>query len=401
MKPLTVAMVAACAFPANHGTPAAIREMSENLASRGHSIHVVTYPLKEDIPIERVRIHRVRKVGGNQMIAVGPGYRRLAFDALMIPKLCEVIRKYQVDIIHAHNYEGALVGYAAKKLTGIPLIYNAINTMISELPSYGFIRPQFMAVKLAELLDYVTPRMADFIFANTEELMSFIIGKGLPADCVKVISTGVQVEMFAKGDGNKVRDTFLIGGKPLVMYTGTFDQFQGLDYLFNAFKIVQDQYPEAVLLLVGSTVNPEHLVKYKSMARELRLENNVIFTTSSLDNLPDFLAAADVTVSPRPISMGMPVKLLNYMAAAKPSVSFEGSARFLRHRENALLVKSEDTLEFGKAVIQLIADKSLARQIGINARNSIEGNYDYKTLSKKIESLYNFVLEKQKRKSSK
>jgi len=392
MRPLTVAMVAACPFPANHGTPAAIREMSEALADRGHSIHVVTYPLKDDIPIQGVTIHRTRPVGKNEQIVVGPSYQRLVFDALMISKLWGVIRKHQVDIIHAHNYEGALVGYAVKKLTGIPLLYNAINTMITELPQYGFIRPKSLAINLANFLDRFVPKMADFIIADTEDLMSFIMDKGIPQDRIRVVPSGVNIEMFEKGDGQKVRKAYQIGERPLVIYTGTFDQFQGLDYLFQAFKIVVDRYPDGVLLLVGSTVNPEHEEKYKRMASELGLAGNVIITTSSLDDLPDFLAAADVAVVPRPFSPGIPTKLLNYMAAAKPVVSFEGSAKFLKDGVNALLVKGEDSVEFGQAIVRLIVDKLLAQELGANVKASIKGTFDWNTIAKKIEQIYTSML---------
>ena len=56
---LRVAMVAPCAFPANHGTSAAIKELSEALAQRGHRIDVVTYPVfDEGIPLEKVAVHR-------------------------------------------------------------------------------------------------------------------------------------------------------------------------------------------------------------------------------------------------------------------------------------------------------------------------------------------------------
>ena len=37
-------MVAACPFPANHGSAASIREMSDTLTDMGHSVHIVTYP---------------------------------------------------------------------------------------------------------------------------------------------------------------------------------------------------------------------------------------------------------------------------------------------------------------------------------------------------------------------
>ena len=105
-----IAMVAACPFPANHGTPAAIKEMSEELARRGHSIRVVTYPLSHEIPITGVEIDRVAQVGSNRQVSVGPSYQRLAFDALLVFKLFQVVRRHKVEVIHAHNYEGGLIG---------------------------------------------------------------------------------------------------------------------------------------------------------------------------------------------------------------------------------------------------------------------------------------------------
>src|ERR1044071_2681404 len=53
--PYSIAMVAACPFPANHGSAASIREMSDTLADRGHNVHIVTYPTgQEEIPVRRV-----------------------------------------------------------------------------------------------------------------------------------------------------------------------------------------------------------------------------------------------------------------------------------------------------------------------------------------------------------
>ena len=110
MATFSIAMVAACPFPANHGTPAAIREMSEALARRGHSIRVVTYPLHDGIPVRGIAIDRVSHVGWNRGISVGPSYRRLIFDLLLVHKLLQVVRQHHIELIHAHNYEAALVG---------------------------------------------------------------------------------------------------------------------------------------------------------------------------------------------------------------------------------------------------------------------------------------------------
>src|SRR5207247_2592008 len=253
-----IAMVAACPFPANHGTPAAIKEMSEELARRGHSVRVVTYPLRHEIPVTGVEIDRVAQVGSNREVSVGPSYQRLAFDALLVFKLFQVVRRHKVEVIHAHNYEGALVGGFVGKFTRVPVIYNAINTMIGELASFNFIRPRALAIGLAKVLDYIVPRMADMIITDTEELRSFILDKGVDPERVITIHSGVRPEMFAGADGSRVRDRFAAGDGPLIIYTGTFDDSEGLDYLMAAFTIVTQRTPAAGLLLVGRSTHPAH-----------------------------------------------------------------------------------------------------------------------------------------------
>src|SRR4029077_15853869 len=108
--------------------------------------------------------------------------------------------RHQIDIIHAHNYEGALVAGLVGRLSCRPVIYNAINTMIGELPSFGFIRPRALAVGLAKLLDYVTPRLADAVIADTAELRCFLLDLGVAPERVTTINSGVCSEMFASGD---------------------------------------------------------------------------------------------------------------------------------------------------------------------------------------------------------
>src|SRR5690349_4858214 len=53
-----IAMVAACPFPANYGSPGAVREMAQSLAQRGNEVHVVTYPFGEDLPTDQLTIWR-------------------------------------------------------------------------------------------------------------------------------------------------------------------------------------------------------------------------------------------------------------------------------------------------------------------------------------------------------
>src|SRR5205823_13827412 len=125
------------------------REMSETLCALGHEIHIVTYPFGEDLPVGSAKIWRVRSWGRSDKIFVGPSFGKLVLDFLLIIELCRVIWRERIDIIHAHNYEGALIGFIAKALTRRPLVYNAVNLMSDELPTYNFLKPAFLAVILA------------------------------------------------------------------------------------------------------------------------------------------------------------------------------------------------------------------------------------------------------------
>ena len=394
MTSFSIAMVAACPFPANHGTPAAIREMSEELARRGHTVRVVTYPLSHDIPVTGVGIDRVAHVGSNREISVGPNYQRLGFDALMTFKLLKVVRKHKMEVIHAHNYEGALIGGFVGRLTGVPVIYNAINTMIGELASFNFIRPRALAIGLAKVLDYIVPRLADVIIADTEELRLFLIDQGIDPAKVVTIHSGVRPGMFEGGNGARVRDRFASDGGPLIIYTGTFDEFQGVDYLMNAFKIVYDRKPNASLLLVGSTINPVHVAKYEKMAIDLGFASRFAITSCTLDELKDYLAAADVAVVPRPDSAGIPTKLLNYMAAGNAIVSFRQAATILQHLETAFLVDSATAEDFAKGVLAVLDDPILAQNLRANVKRFVFGRFDWPSIAVKLEKIYGRLVPK-------
>lgn len=394
MRSLAIAIVAACPFPANHGTPGHIREMSQAVASLGHRVHVVTYPMGQDIPVAGIKIHRAGLYPGKNKIKVGPTYDKPLLDIVLVIKLCRVIWKEGIDIIHAFNYEGALAGYFAKIITKRPMVYYAINNMIDELPTYNFIRPRFLARIVANLLDYAVPRTGDYVTVLSEELYDFLVQKGIPGDKMSVIPAGVNIQGFEGKDPTIIRDRYGIGSRPLVVYTGTLDNFQGVDYLIKAMKVVTSTVNEAVLLIAGNIVRASDVERYKRLAVDTGVDKNVIFANDRpLEELPYFLASADVAVVPRPACPGFPIKLLNYMAAGKGIVVFEGSAKGLKDRVNAIVAESGNFEELGRGIARLLTDKDMASDLGLNARKAIQGTFDWHTVATKIEKIYTSILK--------
>src|SRR5713101_4460725 len=109
--PRRIAMVAACPFPSPRGSQVLIRELAQALAERGHIVHVVTYPYGESlIPLHGVFVHRVRRVDWPAPSGV-LGWRKVLLDLRLARILHAVVRRERIEVIHAHNYEGPLVGY--------------------------------------------------------------------------------------------------------------------------------------------------------------------------------------------------------------------------------------------------------------------------------------------------
>ena len=200
--------------------------------------------------------------------------------------------------------------------------------------------------------------------------------------------------MFSGKSGEKVRERYQLQDNPLVIYTGTFDRFQGIDELIAAFPEVVSQCPNAALMLVGGTVNEAHSEHYRRRAEELGIERNVIITSTNLEELPEYLAAANVAVAPRVCQTagGIPTKLLNYMAAAKAIVCHQSSAAFLNHQESAWLVATGAPREFAEGILSILRDRALAAHLGEHARRLADTTYSWHSIARRVEEVYLKVL---------
>ena len=390
----SIAMVAACPFPANHGSAASIREMSDTLVDMGHDVHIVTYPFgQEDIKVRRAKVHRTGPFRPETNARVGPSPEKFSLDFHLLRLLCRVIRRENIDIIHAHNYEGALIGILAKWFTHRPLLYNAVNLMSDELAGYNFIRPAWLAHGIAHGLDWFTPIFPDHITAVSPELREWFLKNGVPAAKVDMVPAGIEAELFDHPEPEKFRKRYQLDGRPVVMYTGVLNAFQRVDYLLAAFAFVLRERPDALLLVVSPLVSETYERACRRQAQELGIADSVVWISPHpLNDLPSYLALADVAVLPRPECPGHPVKLLNYMLAGLPIVSFAGGAKGVHHLHDAYIVPNHDCQALGQGIITLLKDRALATKLGANARATVLANFDWRQICAKIECIYDKLL---------
>ena len=390
----SIAVVAACPFPANYGSAASIREMSDTLSDMGHDVHIVTYPFGQgDIRVRRAKVHRTGPFHPEANPKVGPSREKFSLDFQLLRLLCRVIRKENIDIIHAHNYEGALIGILAKWLTRRPLLYNAVSLLSDELAGYNFIRPAWLAHCIAHGLDWFTPIFPNHITAVSPELQDWFLKRGVPARKVDMIPAGIEPDLFDHVRPEKFREKYQLNGRPIVMYTGVLDAYQRIDYLLRAFAVALREKPDALLLVVSPLVSVACENEHKQLAAELGIANSIVWISPHpLHDLPSYLALADVCVVPRPECPGHPIKLLNYLLAGKPVVSFAGGAKGVRHMHDAFVVPNHDLEALGRGIVTLLNDRALAEKLAANGNATVLAEFDWRQVCRKIEGIYDKLL---------
>jgi glycosyltransferase involved in cell wall biosynthesis len=380
-EPLRIAMVAACPFPWPRGTPIRIHRMAEAVARRGHEVHVVTYHLGEDPGDAPFRVHRIRDVPAYRRTEPGPTMRKLFhLNPMLVTLLRRLHEELRFDLVHAHHYEGLLV--ASRALPGVPLVYDAHTLLSGELPSYRLGLPRRLVRAVAPHLDRYLPRRSDHTIAVSDTIGDVLVGLGASAaDRMHVIPNGVEPQLF------EIETPDVVDGRT-VIFTGNLAPYQGMDLLLEAFVLLRTRRPDARLMIVTDSA----IAPLEALARRLGVRDAIELRRATFSEQPMLLAGATVAVNPRPQCDGVPQKLLNYMAAGLPIVTFEGSAGPARHETTALVVPDGDRAALAGAMDRLMTDRDLARRLGCAAREQARRDFSWGGVAARVEAVYREVL---------
>jgi len=380
-----IAVVAACPFPCARGTPVRVARSAEALAELGHSVHVVTYNLRDpglEITHERLRIHRTPRIPFYRDLSPGPSLTKLAlFDPLLVLKLHSVLGRHKIDFIYAHHYEALIAALAVRAVKRCPVIYDAHTILETELPDYvsGPVKPALR--KVGKWIDGFLPRRADHIVAVTDEIADRLAAHFDSRYRVTVISNGLELAHFMTC---RWTPESCDAARKVLIFTGNLAAYQGVELMLEAFALLRQRRDDVLLRIVTN----DDFRPYAPLARKLEIENDIEIAGSDFDALPGEIARASVAINPRLSMDGIPQKLLNYMAVGVPIVSFVGSARNLVDNENGLVIPDGNTVMFADALDRLLNDQEVARKLSKAARNAARRAGTWLDVGRKLDSVF-------------
>jgi glycosyltransferase involved in cell wall biosynthesis len=297
------------------GTPLAVLHMTRALATLGHRVDLLTFPQGEPSPVEGVRHLRSLWLPVGRVKA-GPSLSKLALDVPFLAEAAFRLAFGRYDLVHAVEEAAHLIAPFARVLR-VPLVTDVDSSIPDQLRYSGFATrgPLLWAAEVLErhalrhsaAAVTVCASLTDGVRARAPEVPVFQI------EDPPLVAPGATP---APGAVDALRRELAPGPWPIVLYSGNFEPYQGVDLLLDALALV----PHVQLLLMGGS--PADVARMKAEARSRGIGERSVFSGQRPPSeLPAFFALADVLVSPRARGQNTPFKVYSYLASGKPLVA--------------------------------------------------------------------------------
>ena len=302
----------------------------------------------------------------------------------MLNILLNIDKRYGIDLVHVIKIMFIPTFYAAvftKMILRKPLIASIHGT--HQYTPRNFVG--LMARVYRETAAKATLSLADKVVVLTSSLSSFAVNMGVPRTKIECIAIGPDLERFQPRNKMKARRKL---GLPLekfiVLYLGSLRLIKGVHYLVKAAKILLKTRSDLVFIFGG-----EGLLKERLIEETKEIKKQAFLFPGYIHKTEEYLAAADVLVLPS-FSEGLPMVLLEAQAMGKPVIATNvgGVSDLIKNEENGLIIRPMDIREIERSILMLINDKGIRDEIGKNGMINVQKNFNFKILSKKLETLY-------------
>jgi len=379
-------------FMEKRGTPLAVFQVLKALGELGHSIDLVTYHLGEDRRIEGVKHFRTPSFPFIKKVKKGQSLAKVFLDVFVFIKALNLLKKNSYDCIHAVE-EAATMGIFLKGFYNKPLIYDMDSSMPDQLrDSTSPFWSNGALLRLVGFFEKKTIGHADLVLAVCKALMEKV-HLVFPDKPVVLLEDIPNVEPFDPSMKDKVehlKTQLGLTKNKVILYTGTFESYQGIDLLLASVANIVTDFPRVKLVLVGG--DGDQVGEKSSIVKSMGIERNVlILGKRPLEEMPLFMEMADLLVSPRNKGTNTPMKIYTYLQSGKPVVA----TRMLTHTQvltdDVAILVNADHKSFSRGIMRVLKDSELGERIGRAGKKLVQENYSYGSFKKKVEKAYGLI----------
>jgi glycosyltransferase involved in cell wall biosynthesis len=370
-----ILMIAPEPFFEPRGTPFSEYHRIRALLELGHTVDLVTYPFGRDVSLPGLRVFRCLRPPFLHEVRIGPSLAKIPLDLTLTLTAVRRALGGRYDAVHSHE-EGSFIGVLIASMLGVPHLYDMHSSLPQQLTNFAFSRSRALTRVFAWMERFVVrrSRVVVVICPHLQEVVRGI-EPGVPAVLIENAPGSGDTPVAGSGSGIRA-ELGLRTDAPMVLYTGTFEAYQGLDLLFDAARHVVARRPDTRFVLAGGRA--DQIAAAKVQAERAGLSDAVVFAGQRpAEEIPLFLDAADVLVSPRRTGTNTPLKIYQYLRSGRPIVA----TRLLTHtqvlNDDVAILTAATPEGFGAGILVALTDPDRARAVGDRARELADTKYSY------------------------
>jgi len=286
---------------------------------------------------------------------LGIGYRlpmRNRFDLRVALRLCKLVRQEGYDLLHAHTPRTALLASVASRLSGIPWVYHVHS------PAARDSARQFVN-RLNATIEWAALRGCAHLITVSNSLREDTLQNGWSENRVTVVHNGVP------GIRPSRSRTPVMGGRWTLGMVALMRPRKGLEIAIEAISHLKNTGHDVHLRCIGPFETEAYKASIDAKIEQLGVNDRIEFTGFAKD-VPQALASLDAMVLPSLYGEGLPMVVLEAMAAALPVIAtrVEGTPEAIRHGTEGLLAEPQCSLSLAEQITALV-----------------DGVYDWQTLA--------------------
>jgi glycosyltransferase involved in cell wall biosynthesis len=390
---MRILMISDVYFPRINGVSTSIQTFRRGLHAAGHETILIA-PEYPGAPADHeTTILRVPSRG----VPRDPEDRAMKLGALRA--LRAEVERLEPDLVHIQtpfiaHYQGTALARALR----LPVVETYHTYFEEYLHHYVPLMPRAVMRFVARRFTVSQCNVLDALVVPSRAMEQALLDYGVRCP-MHIIPTGMEMERFAGGNGQRFREQLGIApGQPVLVHVGRIAHEKNIEFLFRMFARVVRGKPDAVFIVAGE--GPA-LASCKAYVRSLGIAQHVRFVgyLSRERELLDCYRAGDLFVfSSRTETQGL--VLLEAMALGVPVVSTAhmGTADIMNPQRGAR-VAPDDEAAFANIVVQLLEDVPRRAAMSAEAR-AYAATWSASAMADRLAGLYSEVLGQASRNSA-
>jgi N-acetyl-alpha-D-glucosaminyl L-malate synthase BshA len=359
-------------YPSIGGSGILALALGEELASRGHEVHFISYERPFRMPRNAPRLFFHPVVINDYGLFKYPDY-----TLPLSVKMAEVSRDHQLDILHVHyavpHATAAILARSmlppAQQPRVVTTLHGTDTTLLGYDPGYG------PAIHHALTCSDAVTTVSEFLKQETQRVLGF-------DGPMEVIHNFFEPRVPQRSR-EEMRHELGLRDQLLVLHSSNLRPLKRIDLLLETVALIRPRESFKLVILAGGDFSP-----FAGEVRRLGLEDRVI-VRENVREIEEYLQAADIGLFTSETE-SFCLSILEAMYFACPSVAPQvgGIPEVVQNRISGLLMPFGDSEKMARAVESLIQDAALRTTLGRAAQARAHDKFSARVIVPRYETLY-------------